>query len=78
MSDQKRIKRTWKFTKLKPRLYCRLYVPAIREFSSHIFEVVIPHIVDIEDEALLVLGDAIPYVLEQLLLLLAGLLGDLR
>lgn len=44
---------------------------------AHVFQVAIAHVVDAEYEAVLVLGHGIADVLEQLVLLLAGLLGDL-
>lgn len=45
---------------------------------SHVLEVVIPHVVEAQHEALLKLGDRVTDVLEKLLLLLARLLGHLR
>jgi hypothetical protein len=52
-------------------------VPGIRELVAHVFEVVVAHVVEAQDEAALVLGNGVAYVLEQLLLLLAGLLVHL-
>lgn len=52
-------------------------VPAVGELAAHILEVVVAHVVHIEDNAVLVLGDLLANVLEQLVLLLAGLFGDL-
>lgn len=52
--------------------------PAVGKLAADILQVVITHVVDAEDEAVLVLGDGIADVLEELVLLLTSLLGDLR
>lgn len=52
-------------------------LPAVVQLVAHVFQVAIAHVVDAEYEAVLVLGHGIADVLEQLVLLLAGLLGDL-
>ena len=44
---------------------------------ADVLEVVIAHVINGEDEAVLVLGDGSADVLEKLVLLLAGLFGDL-
>lgn len=44
---------------------------------AHVFEVAVAHVVDAKDEAVLVFGDGIADVLEEFVLLLAGLFGDL-
>lgn len=53
------------------------HVPAVGELPAHLLEVVVAHVVDIEDNAVLVLGNLVANVLEELILLLTGLLGDL-
>lgn len=45
---------------------------------SHVLEVVIPHVVKSQNEALFEFGDGVPDILKKLLLLLARLLGHLR
>lgn len=45
---------------------------------ADILQVTVAHVVDAKDEAVLVVGNGIADVLEELLLVLAGLLGDLR
>lgn len=52
-------------------------IPAVVQLLSDVLQVVVAHVIDAEDEAVLVLGDAFSDVLEELLLLLAVLLGDL-
>lgn len=52
-------------------------VPAVGELTADVLEVVVAHVVDVEDDAVLVLGDLLADVLEELVLLLAGLFGDL-
>lgn len=52
-------------------------IPAVVQLLSDILQVVVAHVIDAEDEAVLVVGDGFPDVLEELLLLLAVLLGDL-
>lgn len=39
-------------------------IPAIRQFLSHILQVCVAHVVDAEDEAMLVLRDAFSDILE--------------
>lgn len=51
---------------------------AVGEVAADVLEVVVAHVVDAEDEAVLVLGDGIADILEELVLLLARLLGNLR
>lgn len=53
-------------------------VPAVAELVADVLEVRVAHVVNAEDEAVLVLGHALPDVGEELLLLLARLLGHLR
>lgn len=53
-------------------------LPAVGELAADILEVVVAHVVNAEDKAVLELGDGIADVLEELVLLLTGLLGDLR
>lgn len=53
-------------------------VPAVAELVADVLEIRVAHVVDAEDEAVLVLGHALPDVGEELLLLLARLLGHLR
>lgn len=53
------------------------HVPAVGELPAHLLEVVVAHVIHIEDNAVLVLGNLIANVLEELILLLTGLLGDL-
>ena len=53
-------------------------IPAIGELVTVVLEVAVAHVVDTKDEAMLILRDALAYVLEKLLLLLACLLGHLR
>lgn len=55
-----------------------LFVPAVGKLAAHVLEVVVAHVVDAKDDAVLVLGDAIADVLEELVLLLAALFRDLR
>lgn len=52
-------------------------LPAIREFAADVLEVVVAHVVYAKDNAVLVFGYGITDVLEELILLVAGLLGDL-
>lgn len=54
-----------------------LNVPAVGELAADVFEVVVAHVVDAEDKAVLELGNGIADVLEKLVLLLTALLGDL-
>lgn len=51
---------------------------AVAELVADVLEVVVAHVVDAEDEAVLVLGDGVADVAEELVLVLARLLGDLR
>lgn len=44
---------------------------------AHIFQVAVAHVVDAKDKAVLILWDGIAYVLEELVLVLARLLGHL-
>lgn len=50
---------------------------AVGKFATDILQVVVTHVVDAENEAVLVLGNGIADVLEELVLLLTSLLGDL-
>lgn len=52
-------------------------IPAVVQLLSDILQVVVAHVIDAEDEAVLVVGDAFSDVLKELLLLFAVLLGDL-
>lgn len=52
-------------------------LPAVVQVVSNLLQVAVAHVVDVEDEAVLELGDAFSDVLEELLLLLARLLGHL-
>lgn len=52
-------------------------IPAIIQLMSHILQIAIAHIIHAKHKAVLVLGHSIANVLEQLVLLLARLLGDL-
>jgi hypothetical protein len=52
-------------------------LPAVFELVADVLEVRVAHVVDAEDEAVLVLRHALADVLKQLLLLLARLLGHL-
>ena len=52
-------------------------LPAVAELVADVFEVRVAHVVDAEDETMLVLGHTFPDVCEELLLLLARLLGHL-
>ncbi|KAI6772665.1 hypothetical protein HG530_003623 [Fusarium avenaceum] len=51
---------------------------SMRRLTSHVLEMVVAHVVDAENKAVLVLGDGIADVLEELVLVLARLLLDLR
>ncbi len=53
-------------------------IPAVLELVADLLEVVVAHVVDGEDEAVRVLWDAGTDVGEQLVLVLASLLGHLR
>ena len=53
-------------------------LPTVVELMPDILQVVVPHVVDAEDEAVLVLRDSGADVLEKLVLLLAALLAHLR
>lgn len=44
----------------------------------HFLEVIVAHVVEAQRKAVLVVGNRLSDILEQLLLLLARLLGDLR
>jgi hypothetical protein len=52
-------------------------IPAIGQLVADFFEVVVAHVVDAKGEAVLVLRDALADVGEELVLLLARLLGHL-
>lgn len=52
-------------------------LPAVRQLAADVLEVVVAHVVDAKDEAVLVLGDGIANVLKELVLLLAALFVDL-
>lgn len=45
---------------------------------AHILEIAVAHVVNAKDEAVLVLGNGIADVLEELVLLIASLFADLR
>ena len=51
--------------------------PAVGQLPAHVLEVVVAHVVDAKDEAVLVLRDALADVGKELVLVLAGLLGHL-
>lgn len=53
-------------------------LPAVTQLLAHVLEVVVAHVVDAEDEAVLVLRHAVAYVGEEPVLLLPRLLGHLR
>ena len=53
-------------------------LPAIRQFIPDLLQVGIPHVADVKDEAVLVVGDAFADVLEEALFVLPSLLGHLR
>lgn len=55
----------------------RLYVPRVGEFFPHLLDVCVAHVLDADDEDMLVVGDGLPDGLEQLVLALARLLGHL-
>lgn len=57
--------------------YGRGDAPAVGQLPANVFEVVVAHVVDAKDEAVLVLRDALADVGEELVLVLAGLLGHL-
>jgi hypothetical protein len=52
-------------------------LPAIRKLTTNVLEVVVSHVVNAKDEAVLVLGDRVADILEELVLVLARLLVDL-
>jgi hypothetical protein len=53
------------------------HVPAVGELAAHFLKIIVAHIVHVEDETVLVLGDLLANILEELVLLLTGPLGDL-
>lgn len=54
-----------------------MYVPRVGEFFPHLLDVCVAHVLDADDEDMLVVGDGLPDGLEQLVLALARLLGHL-
>ncbi len=49
-----------------------LHLPRVTQFTSDVLEVVVPHVVDAEDEAVLILRDGGSDVFEEFILLLAA------
>lgn len=68
----------WIGEKRKKRSRKKKNLPAIIQLMSHILQVAISHIIHAKHKTMLVLGNGIADILEQLVLLLARLLGDLR
>lgn len=53
-------------------------IPRVRKLVSHVLQVVVAHIIKAQDKTLLEFGRCLADVLEELVLLLARLLGHLR
>lgn len=54
-----------------------LDLPTVGQLMTDLLEVAVSHVVDAEDEAVLVLGNGIANILEEPVLILTGLLVDL-